>query len=78
MSMSIDIEEIIRLPVSERLRVIERLWDSVVLEPEKVDVPDWHRKELRRRLNAYESKPKEGNAWQDVRQRLEGNEKSNR
>lgn len=72
----VDISEIIRLPVPDRLRVIEDIWDSVTLEPEKVKVPEWHRQELRRRLEVYESKPREGSPWPEVRERIEENNKS--
>lgn len=61
---------IIHRPVSERLKAIE---DSITLEPEAVEFPQWHREELRRRIETYRSKPKTGPSWPDVRQRIEGN-----
>ena len=44
------IEEILRLPVEERLRLVEDVWDSIAAEPDAVPVPEWHRQELDRRL----------------------------
>ena len=54
--MSIDVNEILVLPVSERLRLVEAVWDSIAAEAASVPVPDWHREELDRRLNTTETK----------------------
>lgn len=66
-----NIINIIHRPVAERLKAIEDIWDSITLEPEAVEVPQWHREELRRRIETYQSKPKTGSSWPDVRRRIE-------
>ena len=66
-----NIINIIRRPVSERLKAIEDIWDSIILEPEAVDIPQWHREELRHRIETYQSKLKTGSFWPDVRRRIE-------
>lgn len=76
MTMESPIANIIHQPVSQRLSAIEDIWDSICLEPESVQMPQWHRHELRRRQKAYESKPKEGLLWPDVRQKIEGKDQS--
>jgi putative addiction module component (TIGR02574 family) len=43
------LDEILRLPADERLELIEEIWDSLAADAEKV-VPEWHRRELDRRL----------------------------
>lgn len=43
--------EIMRLPLDERLRLLEDVWDEIAAAPDAVPVPDWHREELDRRLN---------------------------
>lgn len=78
MATNVDIASIIHLPIAERLRLIEDIWDSVIREPEKVPVPEWHREELQRRLKAYESKPKEGASWPEVHRRIKENKRSRR
>jgi len=45
------LDEINRLPLAERLRLIEQVWDGIAATPESVPVPDWHRAELDRRLD---------------------------
>ena len=44
------LEEILRLPADQRLELIEKIWDSLAADAEQVPVPDWHRRELDRRL----------------------------
>jgi putative addiction module component (TIGR02574 family) len=43
------IDEILKLSAEERLDLIERIWDSLSAEG-RVPVPEWHRRELVRRL----------------------------
>ena len=45
-----DVAEILRLPVDERLKLVEEIWDSIAATPAEVPVPDWHKAELDRRL----------------------------
>ena len=62
------LDEILRLPLDQRLKLVEDVWDSLAATPEQVGVPEWHRDELDRRL----ADPSEQAtlSWQDVRARL--------
>jgi len=60
-------EEIRRLSVDERLRLIEDVWASLSEVPEKVDVPDWHRAELDKRLAAYGQDPSAAQPWSEAK-----------
>lgn len=42
--------EIMDLPATERLRLVEDIWDSLAASVNDLPVPDWHREELDRRL----------------------------
>src|SRR5256885_7744984 len=44
-------DEILQLPATERLKLLEEIWDSLAATPEEVPIPDWHRAELDRRLD---------------------------
>ncbi len=57
-----------QLSVSERLQLVEDLWDSI--DDEQIPMPDWHRKELARRLADYRASPEAGIPWETVRARL--------
>ncbi len=43
-----------QLPVEERIKVVEDLWDSIASEPAAVPLTADQRLELDRRLDAYE------------------------
>jgi putative addiction module component (TIGR02574 family) len=62
------LDEILQLPLDERLKLVEDVWDSIAVTPEAVPVPDWHRAELDRRLGNASSGP--GLSWNDVRAKL--------
>jgi len=57
-----------QLSLSERLQLVEDLWDSI--DDEQIPMPDWHRKELERRLADYRKNPEAGVPWGEVRARL--------
>lgn len=61
-------DEILKLPVDERLQLVQDIWDSLAATPTDVPVPDWHKEELDRRLDAPE--PGENLTWDEVRHRL--------
>jgi len=45
------------LSVDQRLELIGLLWDSI--PDEELPLPDWHRQELERRLQAAETNPQQ-------------------
>jgi putative addiction module component (TIGR02574 family) len=66
-------EEIRQLSVSERLGLIEELWDSLDAEAaDELPLPDWHTAELDKRLDALQSGASVGAPWDDVRRRITG------
>jgi len=62
------LDEILRLPVDERLQLVEQVWDSIAATPEAVPVPDWHKAELDRRLD--QPSPEASLTEDEVRARL--------
>ena len=59
--------EILRLPLEERIDLLGEAWDALAACPEDVPIPEWHVRELERRL--ADSEPKYV-PWEDVRDRL--------
>jgi putative addiction module component (TIGR02574 family) len=57
------------LPVHERLRVVERLWDSIPADS-PVELSPQQRAELQRRIAAHEETPELLLTWEEVLQRL--------
>lgn len=60
--------EILHLPPSDRLALLEEIWDSLTASPADVPVPDWHQAELDRRLD--HPAPGAGESWDEVRAKL--------
>jgi putative addiction module component (TIGR02574 family) len=61
------LDEILRLPIEERLDLLEQVWDSIAADPSKVPVPEWHKEELERRL--ADPNP-EHLSWDEVKSRF--------
>ena len=56
------------LPLDERLRFVQDVWDGIAATPEAVPIPDSHCRELDRRLD--DPSPEPGLTWDEVRARL--------
>jgi putative addiction module component (TIGR02574 family) len=65
-----DFSQLLELPATERLRIVEALWDSLVEIPEAVPISDDVREELDRRLAAYYEDPSSARPWDEVRAEL--------
>ena len=52
-----DIDEILQLPVEERLRVVQLIWDSVAAEPSSLPLGDAHCAVIDQRLADHEADP---------------------
>lgn len=62
--------EILGLPVSERLVLVEQLWDSIAQEESTFELSTEQKAELDRRLERLQTNPNSGSPWEVVRQRL--------
>lgn len=58
------------LSPSEKLQLVEDLWDDLAATPEAVPVHDWHQEELARRRANLMQHPASGLTWEDVQRRL--------
>lgn len=68
--MNITRADILKLSVSERIQLVEDIWDSIAEVPESVLLTDEQKAELDRRLDAYRKNPGEGSPWDMVRKRI--------
>jgi putative addiction module component (TIGR02574 family) len=59
------------LSVSERIQLVEDLWDSIAAETGEVPLTDAQIAELERRLADMERDPQAGDSWETVRARIE-------
>ena len=64
-------EDILNLSISERIQLVEDIWDSIVEFPEAVILTDDQKRELDNRLESYRRDPNEGSPWEEVRKRIQ-------
>jgi len=67
---SVSVAELLELPVAERIRLVELLWDSIAAVPEAVSISDEWMAELNRRLAEFEADAEAGSPWEEVRARI--------
>ena len=61
---------IFHLSPSEKLQLVEDLWDDLAATPEAVPIHDWQREELARRRANLAKDPGSGVTWEQVKQRV--------
>ena len=64
---TIDIAE---LPVAEKLRLMERLWDALRAQAESAVVPTWHQEVLAQRLQRLDSGAETVTPWAQAKERI--------
>jgi len=62
-----DSASIFDLSPSEKLQLVEDLWDDLAAAPETVPVHDWQKRELVRRKTNLLSNPDSGLQWDEVK-----------
>ena len=70
--MDIEATSIFDLSPSEKLQLVEDLWDDLAASPEAVPIHDWQREELARRTANLLANPASALTWGEVRRRVRG------
>ena len=55
--MPIELDELRKLPVAEKLRIVEQLWDDIAESDEPFPFQAWHREEAERRAEELDRNP---------------------
>lgn len=58
------------LSASEKLQLVEDLWDDLAATSEAVPVHDWQKEELDRRKDNLMRNPASGLTWEEVKRRV--------
>lgn len=66
--MSID--EIKMLDITERIILVEEIWDSIAKEQEKVELSEYEKEVLDTRLASLEDNPNDLLSWDDIKNKL--------
>ena len=64
------IASVFDLSPSEKLQLVEDLWDDLAASPETVPVHGWQLEEVARRKANLMANPATGLTWDEVRQRV--------
>ena len=68
---NLEYSEVLKLTLSERLKLVEDIWDSIVECPYAITLTDAQKLELEKRLEEYHRDPKAGSPWSLVRNRIQ-------
>ena len=64
------IEAVKDLSASEKLTLVQELWDEILSSPGEVPMTDAHRQALDEAEAEIESRPDDGATWSEVKERL--------
>jgi putative addiction module component (TIGR02574 family) len=70
MEMNPSEPSIFDLSPSEKLQLVEDLWDDLAATPDDVPVHEWQKQELARRKANLVKNPTSGLSWLEVKQRV--------
>ncbi len=68
--MSTLLEQSLKLPIPERIKLVEDIWDSIAAVPDVVELSPEQISELERRIEDYQKNPEKTVPWEEVRDRL--------
>ena len=63
-------DEISRLELSEKLLLVEDIWDSIAASNSELPMPEWQKKELDRRYQEYKEGKLDLHDWKMVHEDL--------
>lgn len=65
--MSALLEQALKLPISERRRLADDIWDSIAAEPRAVEITPEQKAELDRRIEYNRLNPDDVVSWETVK-----------
>jgi putative addiction module component (TIGR02574 family) len=61
------LSEILELPVQDRIRVVELIWENIAAVPDALAVSPELKAELELELSKFEANPDDGFSWEEVK-----------
>jgi putative addiction module component (TIGR02574 family) len=68
--MSSTEKSVFDLSVSEKLQLLEDLWDDIASDPAAVPVQEWQKEELDRRKQNLLKNPGSALSWEEIQRRI--------
>ena len=67
-----EFSEILKLSVSQKLQLVEDLWDDIATGGEAIPVADWQKEELAKRKANHIENPDSAVSWEEAKKRIRG------
>jgi len=64
------LQDILKLSVSERILMVEAIWDSIAENDEQVELTSETKQLLDDRLDAHKNNPDQGSGWNEAKARI--------
>ena len=64
---SVNIQEILKLTVEERIQLVEDIWDSIAADKETFELTQEQKDELDCRSKWFDKNPGEGRTWEELK-----------
>ena len=61
---------VFELSSSEKLQLVEDLWDDLAAKPEDIPIHDWQKDELARRKANLQRHPAAGLTWKELKEKV--------
>lgn len=68
--MDVYADSIQHLPIAEKLRLVERIWDDVASSPDEIPIPAWVIEEAQRRRDEMIANPEIGVTHEEMWERI--------
>jgi putative addiction module component (TIGR02574 family) len=65
--MNVLLDKALELPISERIKFVEDVWDSIAVETGAVELSVEQRTELDRRMKEYKEDPRGNIPWKEIK-----------
>ena len=65
-----DFPELSRLSRTEKILLVQKLWDDIAAESDDLPLEPWHERALAESVAEYKANPQAGSPWSEVKARL--------
>lgn len=70
-----EIDAMKKMSVSQRIILVEEIWDSIATGDTFPDLTNRQQDELKKRIDAYHAAPSEGRIWEEIKAELGAEER---
>ena len=67
----VPIDHILKLPTADCVAIVQEIWESMLEQPENVEITEAKRDELERCWLELQQNPDDGESWEDVKKPLQ-------